>query len=94
MKPASDAIMSRMRQACLRAIATLFAFLWCGLASADDVLVIRHVNVIDVLAADAASAWKRDYDVVIAKGRISAVGRAGHVRVPRAARASTGAAHS
>ena len=70
----------------MRLITTLLALLWCGLANADDVLVIRHVNVIDVRAVDPASALKRDYDVVIARGRIATAGRAGHVRVPRGAR--------
>ncbi|HVG25375.1 MAG TPA: amidohydrolase family protein [Thermoanaerobaculia bacterium] len=60
--------------------------MWCGLAQAADVLVINHVNVIDVLAADSVSALKRDQAVVMTKGRITRVARAGEIRVPRAAR--------
>ena len=70
----------------MRAIAITVVLLWGGWTHAAGVLVIQRVNIIDVRAADAATAVKRDYAVVIANGRIKTVARTGRVRVPRGAR--------
>jgi predicted amidohydrolase YtcJ len=64
----------------------LLALLICGVAAADELLVLNHVTVVDVRAASAATALERDRVVVIAAGRIRTIARAKGARLPRGAR--------
>ncbi len=57
---------------------------------AQDVLAITHVTVVDVTPRTTAAATRRDQTVVIVAGRITDVGLANRVDVPRGARVVDG----